>query len=49
MSTTSAVPPGPAPVHFGRRSSRGLLLGLSTARCVSVATAAIRASRAHAR
>ena len=26
---------GPAPVHFGRRSTRGLLLGLSTARCVS--------------
>ena len=35
MSTTNAVPHGPAPVHFGRRSTRGLLLGLSTARCVS--------------
>jgi len=39
MSTTSAVPAGPAPVHFGRRSSRGLLLGLSTARCVTAAAA----------
>ena len=29
----------PAPVHFGRRSTRGLLLGLSTARCVSAGAA----------
>ena len=39
MSTTSAVPHAPAPVHFGRRSTRGLLLGLSTARCVSAGAA----------
>ena len=39
MSTTSAVPQGPAPVHFGRRSTRGLLLGLSTARCLSTGAA----------
>ena len=36
----SAVPPeGPAPVRFAQRSTRGLLLGLSTARCLCVGTA----------
>ncbi len=38
MSSTSPSP-GPAPVRFGRRSTRGLLLGLSTARCLSVGAA----------
>ena len=33
------LPEGPAPVHFGQRSTRGLLLGLSTARCLCVGTA----------
>ena len=36
----SAVPPeGPAPVRFAQRSRRGLLLGLSAARCLSAGTA----------
>ena len=39
MSTTSAVAARPAPVHFGRHSTRGLLLGLSTARCASAGAA----------
>jgi hypothetical protein len=30
---------GPAPVRFGQRSTRGLLLGLSVARCLSAGTA----------
>jgi hypothetical protein len=30
---------GPAPVRFGQRSTRGLLLGLSAARCLSAGTA----------
>lgn len=31
--------PGPATVRFGRRSTRGLILGLSTPRCVSAGVA----------
>ena len=32
-------PEGPASVRFAQRSTRGLLLGLSTARCLCVGTA----------
>jgi hypothetical protein len=35
MTSTSPALPGPDLVRFGRRSTRGLLLGLSTARCIS--------------
>ena len=31
--------PGPAFVRFGRRTTRGLLLGLSTPRCASIGSA----------
>lgn len=39
MSSATAVSIGPAPVRFGRRSTRGLLLGLSTPRCLSAGAA----------
>ena len=43
MSSVLPTTSSPAPVRFGRRSTRGLLLGLSTARCIS-AGAAVAAS-----
>ena len=39
MAITTGVTDGPAPVRFGRRSSRGVLLGLSAARCCSAGAA----------
>ena len=39
MSSVLPTASGPAPVRFGRRSTRGLLLGLSTARCISAGAA----------
>lgn len=39
MSFATTVSPGPTPVRFGRRSTRGLLLGLSTPRCISAGAA----------
>jgi hypothetical protein len=39
MSSILVTTNGPAPVRFGRRSARGLLLGLSTARCISAGAA----------
>ena len=39
MSSAATVSAGPTPVRFGRRSTRGLLLGLSTPRCLSAGAA----------
>lgn len=39
MSSATVTLDGPSPVRFARRSTRGLLLGLSTARCVSAGSA----------
>ena len=39
MSSVLPTAIGPATVRFGRRSTRGLLLGLSTARCISAGAA----------
>ena len=39
MSSVTALSTGPAPVRFGRRSTRGLLLGLSAPRCISAGAA----------
>ena len=41
MSSDLATTSSPAPVRFGRRSTRGLLLGLSTARCISAGAAVV--------
>ena len=38
-STPTAASSGPRPVRFTRRSTRGLILGFSTARCVALAVA----------
>ena len=39
MSSATVTLDGPSPVRFARRSTRGLLLGLSTARCISAGAA----------
>ena len=39
MASSSSARNGPAPVRFGRRSTRGLLLGLSGARCLCAGSA----------
>ena len=41
MSSDLATMSSPVPVRFGRRSTRGLLLGLSTARCISAGAAVV--------
>jgi hypothetical protein len=39
MTSSALTPEAPAPVRFSQRSTRGLLLGLSAARCLSAGTA----------
>ena len=41
MSSDLATISSPVPVRFGRRSTRGLLLGLSTTRCLSAGAAVV--------
>ena len=44
-ATNSCSSQGPTPVRFGRRSTRGLLLGLSGARCLSAGSAIVSRAR----